>query len=146
MKLGTLFLITCLTATSSHTNSGIDAQKKQIEFNEESKTLLDWINVVKKNPEHPFCTTKVFLWNGCEFVQIGAKGFRWMCFTYENENIFDHIKFGNFVYRNAFAREKNKWSQGEYQDVGAIFLGTTNEDLANQHFLKTFKLTGNKEC
>ncbi|HLW73290.1 MAG TPA: hypothetical protein VKR54_04555 [Candidatus Babeliales bacterium] len=118
--------------------SSLQAMDTNIEFQGEKKPLLGWIMVSQLNTKHPFSITSVVRYDTNEFILKGD-------ILNLNEQDLNDISNNNYVYCPFYSLEKTRLSMGRYEEVGAIILGTTDQQAGQQlHFAKMRNLINNK--
>jgi hypothetical protein len=118
--------------------SSLQAMETYIEFKGEKKPLLGWIMASLLDEKHPFSVTTVVRYDENKFILKGD-------ILNLNEQDLNDINNSNYVYCSFYTLEKTRLSQGTYQEIGAIILGTKDQTMSQKlHFAKMKNLLSNK--
>jgi len=98
-----------------------------ITFNEQTKTILSWISHCLSSAaisaSEPFAATRLIIKMDNDLLDIGDIGE-----LKQNHKALEHIYNGNALYCAQYLQEPSKSSDGEYNYIPAIIIGTNNPD------------------
>lgn len=134
--------IACMCILTSFSTYGVTVNGKDnplIIFDKENKYLLDHIVKSQLSPDYKFSTTSVIRFDNNKFISKGDV----LNITEED---LKAIGSGNWVYTSFYGLAQTRLSQGQYEKVGAIILGTTDEKKARDlHFAHQFNTINNSK-
>lgn len=102
--------------------------KTCIEFQGEKKALIVWVGASLLDHNHPFSVTSVIRYKDNTFVLKGD-------IVNLDEQEIQEIGAGNCVYFPFYTKTRTRLSGSEYQDIGAIVLGSKDPEIYDQLFL-----------
>ena len=123
------FAIVCLLISTTIYGMHIPIKNAStlIEFNDQTKTILSWINqcLWTSNSTYlePFGATRLVVKMDNDLLDIGTIGE-----LKNNQKALEHVYNGNALYCAHYMQATTKNSDGEYNHIPALIIGTNNPD------------------
>jgi len=121
--------ILCLfiSATAYSMHIPIKNASTLIEFNDQTKTILSWLTeclwISNGTTPEPFGATRLIVKMDNDLLDIGTIGE-----LKNNQRALEHIYNGNALYCAHYMQAPTKNSDGEYNHIPALIIGTNNPD------------------